>query len=115
METRKKSLRIIGILLCVCAVVFGGVFYYLSNYNLKVWYSLQNEEIQQKVRNQMERFVKLSDEYWDLSLQQGEVWKKREELSDDLDSVYMSQARMAAQIAIQRTCTAAIKASEVFA
>ena len=32
-----------------------------------------------------------------------------------LDSVYTNQVRMAAQIAIQRTCTAAIKASEVFA
>ena len=32
-----------------------------------------------------------------------------------LDSVYSSCARMAAQIAIQRTCTAAIKASEVLA
>ena len=32
-----------------------------------------------------------------------------------LGSVYSSQARMAAQMAIQRTCTAAIKASEVLA
>ena len=34
---------------------------------------------------------------------------------NNLGSVYSSQARMAAQMAIQRTCTAAIKASEVLA
>ena len=32
-----------------------------------------------------------------------------------LDSVYTGYARIAAQMAIQRTCTAAIKASEVLA
>lgn len=36
-------------------------------------------------------------------------------LEEALDSVYLSWERIAAQIAIQRMCTAAIKASEVLA
>ena len=48
-----------------------------------------------------------------LSALSGEIYG--EILGGMLDSVYSSYARMAAQMAIQRTCTAAIKASEVLA
>ena len=84
MKIKKKSLHMIGILLCICAVVFCGVFYYLSNYNLKIWYTLQNEETQQEVRTLMRQYIKLSDEYWDYELERGDILLEREELSDDL-------------------------------
>lgn len=85
MEPKKKRiLRLVAILLCVCVAISCGVQYYLSNYDLKIWYSLQDEEIQQEVRTQLIQQQKFSDEMWDYIYQQHEVLQKQLELSEDL-------------------------------
>ena len=85
MELNKKKLFcLVGILLCICAAIFCGVWYYLCNYNLKIWYGLQDEKTQQEAHTQFERYIKLSDEMPDYSLRRLEISKKQTDLLDDL-------------------------------
>ena len=85
MEPKKKKLLCLaGILLCVCVAALWGVWQYLSNYNLKTWYSLQNEKTQQEARTQFERYVKLYCEVADYSGQQAEITAEIVHLTDKI-------------------------------
>lgn len=81
---KKKLLCLVGVLLCLCVAIVCGVWYYLSNYDLKIWYGLQDEEAQQEIRTLMEQYLKLSDEYMDYSLQKLGLHQEQIDLMPDL-------------------------------
>jgi len=80
--------------------------------NLIAMDEVQTEKFYDEVINQSSVSNSNEDEFIKLKQHMLNRKNKKEAV---LDSVYSSCARMAAQIAIQRTCTAAIKASEVLA
>ena len=80
--------------------------------NLIAMDEVQTEKFYDEVINQSSVSNSNEDEFIKLKQHMLNRKNKKEAV---LDSVYSSYARMAAQIAIQRTCTAAIKASEVLA
>lgn len=85
MEPKKKKLpRLAGIMLCALIIVICGVICYLCNYNLKIWYSLQNAEVKQEVCILMNRYITLSNQYCEHSEEQIKAIQEREELVADL-------------------------------
>lgn len=60
-QKKINRFRLLAILLSISAIILCGTFYYLSHFNLKVWYALQNEQTQKEVHQQIRSYLNWYD------------------------------------------------------